>query len=64
MLHCSITGGRGPGDNIEGRTDVLIYDGNQNKWSKVGDLCHARFAHAMSFVSGDIVDDCIIDIDC
>ena len=47
-------------------SDILVYDGNEDKWTKVGDLCHARAWHAMSLVpvESDIEDDCIVDQDC
>ena len=44
--------------------DILIYDGNQDKWTKVGDLCYGRSNLAISLVPEDFVDHCILDIDC
>ena len=44
--------------------DILMYDGNEDKWSKVGDLCHARADHAMSLVPAEVDEECIFDIDC
>ena len=44
--------------------DILVYDGNEDKWTKVGDLCHARAFHAVSLVPAEVEDECIVDIDC
>ena len=44
--------------------DILMYDGNEDKWSKVGDLCHGRAYHAMSLVPAEVDEECILDIDC
>ena len=44
--------------------DILVYDGNEDKWSKVGDLCHARAYHAMSLVPAVVEDQCLFTIDC
>ena len=44
--------------------DILMYDGNEDKWTKVGDLCRARKIHAMSLVPAVVEDECIVDIDC
>ena len=43
--------------------DILMYDGNEDKWTKVGDLCHARENRAMSLVPAIVEDECIVDID-
>ena len=45
-------------------TDILVYDSTEDKWTKVGDLCHARAKHAMSLVPAEVEDECIVDIDC
>ena len=45
-------------------SDVLVYNGNEDKWTKVGDLCYARSGHTMSLVTEDVVDQCIFDLDC
>ena len=45
-------------------TDVLMYDGKTNKWTKVGDLCTGRFDHGISLVSADMEDYCVLDLDC
>ena len=54
--------------NQEGRQeetkDILVYDGNEDKWSKVGDLCRGRAWHAMSLVPAEVDEECILDIDC
>ena len=46
--------------------EIHMYDGAEDKWTKVGDLCHGRAYHAMSLVpvESDIEDDCIVDQDC
>ena len=46
--------------------DILMYDSSQDKWTKTGELCHARAEHAMSLVTADfeIEDECIFDPDC
>ena len=44
--------------------DILMYDGNADKWTKVGDLCHARAYHGMSLVPAEVDEECILDIDC
>ena len=44
--------------------DILMYDGNEDKWTKVGDLCHARENHAMSLVPAVVEDQCVFSIDC
>ena len=52
--------------NFISSKEILIYDGNLDKWTKTGELCHARAEHAMSLVSADfeIEDECILDPDC
>ena len=30
--------------------DILMYDGAEDKWTKVGDLCYGRAFHAISLV--------------
>ena len=44
--------------------DILMYDGHEDKWTKVGYLCQARGHHAMSLVPAVVEDECIMDIDC
>ena len=44
--------------------EILMYDGNEDKWTKVGDLCRGRANHAMSLVPAALEDECIVDIDC
>ena len=44
--------------------DILIYNGNKDEWTKVGDLCSGRHLHAMSLVPAVVEDECIVDIDC
>ena len=47
-------------------SDILVYDGNEDKWTKTGELCRARAEHAMSLVpvESEIEDECIVDPDC
>ena len=51
-------------DKEEYLKDILMYDGNEDKWTKVGDLCHGRAYHAMSLVPAVVDEECILDIDC
>ena len=44
--------------------DILMYDGTEDKWTKVGDLCRARGYHAISLVPAAVDEECILDIDC
>ena len=44
--------------------DILMYDDNEDKWTKVGDLCHARENHAMSLAPAVVEDQCVFSIDC
>ena len=46
--------------------DILIYNSNEDKWTKTAELCRARSGHAMSLVpvESDIEDQCILDMDC
>ena len=47
-------------------SDILVYDGNEDKWTKTGEFCRGRAYHAMSLVSAelDVEDECIVDPDC
>ena len=45
-------------------SDILMYDGNEDKWTKVGDLCRSRAFHAVSLVPAAVDEECILDIDC
>ena len=56
-----MTGGSSGGGHSR---DILMYDGNKDKWTKVGDLCSGREDHAMSLVPAVAEDECIVDIDC
>ena len=44
--------------------EILKYDPKMDKWVKVGDLCKARSRHGVSLVPADMVDYCILDLDC
>ena len=39
-------------------TDVLEYDPEGDKWTKVGELAEARYCHAMSIVPKETADYC------
>ena len=58
-----MTGGKTEA-NKKSTRDILMYDGNEDKWTKVGDLCRGRGFHAMSFVPAVVEDECTLDIDC
>ena len=51
-------------ENVQISKEILIYDGNEDKWTKTGDLCHARAEHAMSLVPAVVEDQCLFTIDC
>ena len=57
-------------DNVNGRKmgkflkEILVYDDNEDKWTKTGDLCHARAYHAVSLVPAVVEDQCLFTIDC
>ena len=48
-------GGRDP----KSLSDVLDYDPDADKWTKVGQLAKARTRHAMSLVPKEIADYCV-----
>ena len=50
-----ITGGHG----VKTHADVLDYDPDENKWTKVGQLTTARFYHGMSLVPKETADYCV-----
>ena len=52
------------GGKYEDLTEILLYHGNEDKWTKVGDLCHGRAYHAVSLVPAAMDEECIFDIDC
>ena len=39
--------------------DVLEYDSEEDKWTKVGDLPHPRYHHAISLVPKETADSCV-----
>ena len=41
--------------------DILMYEANEDKWTKVDDLCHGRALHAMSLVPAIVEDECIFN---
>ena len=57
ILNVLILGGgvRGPAR----LADVLDYDPDENKWTKVGQLAKGRDKHAMSLVPKEIADYCV-----
>ena len=54
---CIITGGVEK-YNGNGLKDVLDYDPDADKWTKVGEMAHARYLHGMSLVPKDTADYC------
>ena len=48
-------------ENLKISKDILLYDDNEDKWTKVGDLCHGRMNHAMSLVPAVVEDECIVN---
>ena len=55
IIFQSFTGGHG-GKNLG---DVLDYDPDADKWTKVGQLAQARQGHGMSLVSKETADYCV-----
>ena len=49
------------GDIIYGNglKDVLDYDPDADKWTKVGEMAHARYLHGMSLVPKETADYCV-----
>ena len=39
--------------------DILEYDPEEDKWTKVGDLPHPRYHHAISLVPKETADSCV-----
>ena len=56
ILILIITGGH---DGKKALADVLDYDPDENKWTKVGRLTKARFYHGMSLVPKETADYCV-----
>ena len=42
-----------------GLSDVLDYDPDADKWTKVGQLAQARYSHGMSLVPKETADYCV-----
>ena len=55
-LQCIIVGGSGNGRR---RKDVLDYDPDADKWTKVGQMAKGRTTHAMSLVPKETADYCV-----
>ena len=55
-LLCLISGGH---DNKNSLSDVLDYDPESDKWTKVGQLATARFRHGMSLVPKETSGYCV-----
>ena len=55
IIFQGFTGGHG-GKNLG---DVLDYDPDADKWTKVGQLAQARQGHGMSLVSKETADYCV-----
>ena len=45
--------------NGNGLKDVLDYDPDADKWTKVGEMAHARYLHGMSLVPEETADYCV-----
>ena len=54
---CNITGGYNSDKTY--LSDVLDYDPDADKWSKVGEMAHARYSHGMSLVQKEPADYCV-----
>ena len=52
-----ITGGKALAG--EAFADVIDYDPDENKWTKVGQLATVRFYHGMSLVPKETADYCV-----
>ena len=55
-LLCLTSGGH---DKKNSLSDVLDYDPDADKWTKVGQLATARFRHGMSLVPKETADYCV-----
>ena len=42
-----------------GMSDVLDYDPDADKWTKVGEMAQARYSHGMSLVPKETADYCV-----
>ena len=56
---CIIGGGNQKNDEPVGLKDVLDYDPEADKWTKVGEMAHARYLHGMSLVPKETADYCV-----
>ena len=59
---CIITGGLLRVKHLQLRpsfTDVLDYDPDADKWTKVGEMATARYLHGMSLVPKETADFCV-----
>ena len=46
-------------DIPKGLKDVLDYDPDADKWTKVGEMANARYLHGMSLVPKETADYCV-----
>ena len=53
------TGGNHKNNISEGLKDVLDYDPEADKWTKVGEMAKARSYHGMSLVPAKTADYCV-----
>ena len=58
-LWCIITGGTEKYYDGNRLKDVLDYDPDADKWTKVGEMAHARYYHGMSLVPKETADYCV-----
>ena len=60
MISLSIIGGKsGSANPNTGLADVLDYDPDADKWTKVGEMATARYLHGMSLVPKETADYCV-----
>ena len=53
------TGGNHKNDISEGLKDVLDYDPDADKWTRVGYMAKTRYYHGMSLVPKETADYCV-----
>ena len=53
------SGQEGPKSGQTGRSVVLDYDPDADKWTKVGEMAKARSYHGMSLVPAKTADYCV-----
>ena len=55
-----MAGGDQKNDEPIGLKDVLDYDPDADKWTKVGEMANARYLHGMSLVPKETADHCVL----